>query len=151
MLLHFFSFLMFFIFLFSLLNLAILHKYLGMKWIVLLYEFTWFTYMVILTYMVLENEKFRFRYIAHSLIIFFFNFFLSNLFLLEVQLSLISYSGIQLPLFTIYSFYLLSKFNFTCNNNYIFFPIFLGPTYEFYFRVKFYVSDPSKLSEEYTR
>lgn len=26
-----------------------------------------------------------------------------------------------------------------------------GPTYEFYFRVKFYVSDPSKLSEEYTR
>ncbi|XP_076460431.1 tyrosine-protein phosphatase non-receptor type 4-like isoform X3 [Babylonia areolata] len=26
-----------------------------------------------------------------------------------------------------------------------------GPPYEFYFRVKFYVSDPSKLSEEYTR
>ncbi|RUS91858.1 hypothetical protein EGW08_000429 [Elysia chlorotica] len=26
-----------------------------------------------------------------------------------------------------------------------------GPTYEFYFRVKFYVSDPSKLAEEYTR
>ncbi|GAB1603054.1 tyrosine-protein phosphatase non-receptor type 4-like isoform X2 [Argonauta hians] len=26
-----------------------------------------------------------------------------------------------------------------------------GPTYEFYFRVKFYVSDPSKLGEEYTR
>nr|XP_022305443.1 tyrosine-protein phosphatase non-receptor type 4-like isoform X3 [Crassostrea virginica] len=26
-----------------------------------------------------------------------------------------------------------------------------GPPYEFYFRVKFYVSDPSKLEEEYTR
>lgn len=26
-----------------------------------------------------------------------------------------------------------------------------GPPYEFFFRVKFYVSDPSKLSEEYTR
>ncbi|XP_059157704.1 tyrosine-protein phosphatase non-receptor type 4-like isoform X2 [Physella acuta] len=26
-----------------------------------------------------------------------------------------------------------------------------GPVYEFYFRVKFYVSDPSKLAEEYTR
>ncbi|XP_056007257.1 tyrosine-protein phosphatase non-receptor type 4-like isoform X3 [Ostrea edulis] len=26
-----------------------------------------------------------------------------------------------------------------------------GPPYEFYFRVKFYVSDPSKLGEEYTR
>ncbi|CAG5120348.1 unnamed protein product, partial [Candidula unifasciata] len=26
-----------------------------------------------------------------------------------------------------------------------------GPTYEFFFRVKFYVSDPSKLAEEYTR
>jgi len=26
-----------------------------------------------------------------------------------------------------------------------------GPGYEFYFRVKFYVTDPSKLAEEYTR
>jgi len=26
-----------------------------------------------------------------------------------------------------------------------------GPPYEFFFRVKFYVSDPSKLAEEYTR
>lgn len=29
--------------------------------------------------------------------------------------------------------------------------VFAGPPYEFYFRVKFYVSDPSKLEEEYTR
>jgi len=29
--------------------------------------------------------------------------------------------------------------------------IFSGPLYEFFFRVKFYVTDPSKLAEEYTR
>lgn len=29
--------------------------------------------------------------------------------------------------------------------------LFSGPPYEFFFRVKFYVSDPSKLAEEYTR
>lgn len=27
----------------------------------------------------------------------------------------------------------------------------VGPPFEFFFRVKFYVSDPSKLAEEYTR
>ena len=28
---------------------------------------------------------------------------------------------------------------------------FSGPGFEFFFRVKFYVTDPSKLAEEYTR
>ena len=31
------------------------------------------------------------------------------------------------------------------------FCVFSGPVFEFFFRVKFYVTDPSKLAEEYTR
>lgn len=31
------------------------------------------------------------------------------------------------------------------------FLFYSGPGYEFFFRVKFYVTDPSKLAEEYTR